>query len=285
MNAFPLALVTALSIAAQSSSADSQTGASRVALATVSDPRNRPIVDVSADDFIIQEAGAAREILSVRPGDYPIVLVLDTGADARTDFPMIRGAASHFIGRIGQRPIAVVTIGGTPQLVASFETQRGELVAKIETLDAATNAPSALLEGIALAARTIRSTGSLFSAIVVLSSASLDGSSSAPDDLIASIVDSGAILHVVANRAVQAAAGGGFRPGAAIRALAEQSRGEFTAIYNAASFQAALDRLADRVAGEMMIEYLVPVGSKPSDVKVGVRIVGARVHGLGVAPR
>jgi hypothetical protein len=35
----------------------------------------------------------------------------------------------------------------------------------------------------------------------------------------------------------------------------------------------------------MMIEYLVPVGSKPSDVKVGVRIVGARVRGLGVAPR
>ena len=31
----------------------------------------------------------------------------------------------------------------------------------------------------------------------------------------------------------------------------------------------------------MMIEYLVPVGSKPIDVKVGVRIPGARVRGLG----
>ena len=136
-----------------------------------------------------------------------------------------------------------------------------------------------------VAARTIKSTGSLFSAIVVLSSASLDGSSSSPDDLIASIVDGGAILHVVANRAMQATAGSGFRPGPAIRALAEQSRGEFTAIYSAASFQAALDRLADRLAAEMMIEYIVPVGSKPNDVKVGVHIAGARVHGLGVAPR
>src|SRR5437773_2743008 len=152
MVALVIALATAISTDAPVAPAQEQTGASRIALATISDPRNRPIVDVSADDFVIQEAGAAREILSVRPGDYPI----------------------------------------------------------------------------------------------------------------ASIVDSGAILHVVANRAVQAAAGGGFRPGAAIRALAEQSRGEFTAIYNAASFQAALDRLADRVAGEMMIEYLVPVGSKPS---------------------
>jgi hypothetical protein len=35
----------------------------------------------------------------------------------------------------------------------------------------------------------------------------------------------------------------------------------------------------------MLIEYLVPVGSKPHDVKVGIRIVGAKVRGLGVAPR
>ena len=46
-----------------------------------------------------------------------------------------------------------------------------------------------------------------------------------------------------------------------------------------------LDRLADRLSTEMMVEYLVPNGSKPVDVRVGVRIPGARVRGLGVAPR
>jgi hypothetical protein len=56
-------------------------------------------------------------------------------------------------------------------------------------------------------------------------------------------------------------------------------------IYSASSYQAALDRLADRLTSEMLIEYLVPVGSKPNDVKVGVRIIGTRVRGLGVAPR
>jgi hypothetical protein len=70
-----------------------------------------------------------------------------------------------------------------------------------------------------------------------------------------------------------------------LRAIAEQTRGEYTTIYSAASYQAALDRLADRLTSELMIEYLVPVGSKPNDVKVGVRLVGARVRGLGVAPK
>ena len=58
----PFALLLALALA----SADSpvtQTGASRVSLAVVTDPRNRPIVDIGADDFVIQEAGAAREVL------------------------------------------------------------------------------------------------------------------------------------------------------------------------------------------------------------------------------
>ena len=35
---------------------------------------------------------------------------------------------------------------------------------------------------------------------------------------------------------------------------------------------------------EMMIST-VPVGSKPNDVKVGIRVIGARVRGLGVAPK
>jgi hypothetical protein len=283
--AFVLALAAAASAPAQSTSTDAQTGASRVALATVSDPRGRALLDVGADDFVIQEAGAAREILSVRPADYPIVLMLDTGIEARADFPTIRKAAAHFIERIGQRPLAIGTLGGTPALVADLEDERETVMAKLAALETDANASSAVLQGAALAAQAIRRTGALFSAIVILSSAPLDASQSPPDAMIASIVDSNAILHVIANGAAQATAGGGFRPGAAIRALAEQSRGEFTTIYSAASFQAALDRLADRLTSELMIEYLVPVGSKPTDVKLGVRLVGARVRGLGVAPK
>jgi hypothetical protein len=119
---------------------------------------------------------------------------------------------------------------------------------------------------------------------VILSATPADASRNPVDEMIASVVDSNAILHVVANRPSQTA-GGSLRSNPALRALAEQSRGEFTVIYSASSYQAALDRLADRLTSEMMIEYLVPVGSKPNDVKVGVRIVGARVRGLGVAPR
>jgi hypothetical protein len=264
--------------------ADSQTGASRIALASVTDPRNRPLVDVSADDFVIQEAGIAREVLSVRPADYPIVVLLDTGGDARADFQLMQKAAAHFIERIGTRPIALGTFGGAPRMLTTFEDERPTVMARLDAIAADESAGSLLLQGTSVGAQTIRATGTLFSCIVILSATQADASAGAPDELIAAIVDSNATLHVIANRPGQTAAGGQ-RSNPRLRALAEQSRGEFTVIYSAASYQAALDRLADRLTSEMMIEYLVPVGSKPDDVKVGVKIVGARVRGLGVAPR
>jgi len=280
-----LHLVLALSaaVAAAAQPPDLQTGASRIALAVVTDTRNQPMMDVSADDFVIQEGGAAREILSVRPADYPIVVLLDNGKDARADFPLIRKAVAHFIERIGPRPLALGTFGNLPKLVTAFEDDRRTVMAKLDELEADTVAGSLLLEGAALAGRTIRSTGTLFSAIVVVSATAADASRDAPEELVAPVVDSGAILHVIANRSV--ASSGGFRLRPALRALTEQTRGEYTAIYSAASYQAALDRLADRLTSELMIEYLVPVGSKPNDVKIGVRVIGARVRGLGVTPR
>ncbi len=277
-----LALVIAVSIGGQAGSADPQTGASRVALAAVTDPRNRPVIDVSADDFVIQEAGTAREILSVRPADYPIVVLIDTGIDARADFKLIQKAVVHFIERIGQRPMAIGTFGNTPKMIATFEDDRQTVMARLAAIAANTTAGSLLLQGAALAGDTIRASGTLFSSIVIVSATAADASRNLPNEMLAPVVESGAILHVIANRSPGAATGGF---GAALRSVAEQTRGEYTVIYSAGSYQAALDRLADRLTSEMMIEYLVPVGSKPNDVKVGVRIVGARVRGLGVAPR
>jgi hypothetical protein len=285
VDVIPLVLVlAAITAVGQSGSAEAQTGASRVALATVVDPRNHPLLDVGADDFIIQEGGTAREILSVRPADYPIVVLLDNGSAARSDFPLMRKAVGHFIDRIGQRPLAIGTFGDPPKLVTSFEDDRSTVMAQLDVIEADMAAGSSLLQGAALAGQMIGSTGSLFSAIVILSATSIDASRNPPAEMIAPVVDSGAILHVIANRGVQAS-GGDIRPSPALRAIAEQTRGEYTTIYSAASYQAALDGLADRLTSELMIEYLVPVGSKPNDVKVGVRLVGARVRGLGVAPR
>jgi hypothetical protein len=260
-----------------------QQGASRVALAAVTDLANRPFVDVGADDFVIQEAGKAREVLSVRPADYPIIVLLDTGDDARGEFELMRKAAAHFIDRVGQRPIALGTLGVKGSVATSFEDEREVLTDTLAALKPQEGAPSLLLQAAGVAGERIKETGALFSAIVIISANPNDASPGTLEETLAPIIDSGAAVHVIANRPGPAAAATVSPP--PIRALAQQTHGEFTTVYSAASYQAALDRLADRMNAEMMIEYLVPVGSKPVDVKVGTRIIGARVRGLGVAPK
>jgi len=265
------------------SSASQQTGASRVALATVIDARNRPRVDLEADDFVVHEGAAAREILSVHVAEYPIVVMIDSGSDAGPDLPMMQKAAAQFIARIGQRPVALGTFGDPPEMLSGFDDERPKLMERLDAMTPGVGRASALLEGAALAARTLRPIGSLFSAIVMLSAGSIDASRDA-ESLVSSIVDAGAILHVVANRTDRMPRGSGDED-TTLRTLIDQTHGQYTTIYSAASYRVALDHIAERLATEIMIEYLVPSGSKATDVKIGVRIPGARVRGFGVAPR
>jgi hypothetical protein len=263
--------------------ADQQTAASRVALAVVTDQANRPLVDVGVDDFVIQEAGATREVLSVRPADYPIIVLLDTGDDPRGEFELMRRAAAQFIDRVGQRPVALGTLGVKGSMVTTFDDERDVLTEKLAALKPQEGAPSLLLQAAGVAGERMKETGALFSAIVILSANPNDASPGTLEETMAPIIDSGAAVHVIANRPGAGAAATSPRP--PIRALAQQTHGEFTTVYAGASYQAALDRLADRMNAEMMIEYIVPVGSKPVDVKLGIRVLGARVRGLGVAPK
>jgi len=280
-----LAVLAATAIFA-TPAAHQQTGASRTALAIVSDSRNRSIVDVGPDDFVIQEGGQAREVLSVRVADYPVVLMLDNGSEGRDDFAMQRKAAQRFLERLGPRPIAVGTLSDPPRMITTFEDERPKTMEGLEALEIAPHAKSVLLQGASVGADAIRSSGALFGALVVLSATPIDGSRGAPDEMIAPLVDSRAVLHVIANRNTQLTGGfGQVRSGQVLRAIADQTRGAYTVIYNPASYQAALDRLAERLTSEMMVEYLVPRDSKPVDVKVGVKVAGAHVRGLGVAPR
>jgi hypothetical protein len=235
---------------------------------------------------VIQEAGQAREVLSVRVADYPVVVMIDNGSDSHDDFAMQRKAVERFIERLGPRPVAVGSLSDPPQMLTTFDDDRQKMMERLEALELNSTARSVLLQGAALGGETIRSAGALFAALVVLSGTPIDVSRGATAELIAPIVDSHAVLHVIANRSAQLSnALGQVRSGQSLRAIAEQTRGAYTVIYSPASYQAALDRLAERLTSEMMVEYLVPPDSKPVDVKVGVRLPGAHVRGLGVAPR
>jgi len=261
------------------------TAGSRTVLATVLDGRNRTIVDVGVDDFVVKEAGQAREVLDVRVADYPVLVLVDTSAAARDDFDTIQSAAARFITRIGQRPVVLGTIGSPAAMLTTFDDDRSVVNARLASLAADPAAESLVFEAVARASQAIKEVGAPFSAIVVISASAVDATRQAAGAVLTPILDSGAIVHVVGRYAANHPDGLAGRNADMLRALASETHGQFTAIYSPASFQIALDRLADRLTTEMLIQYIVPsaaAAAPASDVKVGVRIPGARVLGLGV---
>ena len=281
-----ICIVCALSNTAAAQPPVQPSATTRLVLAQATDPRNRPLVDVGPDDFVVSEAGGTREILSVRIADYPIVVAIDTRNGTKADLPQMIQAARRFIERLGaDRPVVAATLGQSPHAIATFDEPRATMLERLAALEPDMAPPEGavppqIMSGLAAAAGVLQATESLFSAVVMLSAAPGDNApAAAGNDPIAAIVRSDAVVHAIVNQSSGAAGV------AELRRLVAQTRGELTAVYSAASYQAALDRLADRLSSELLIEYISPAGSKATDVKVGIRTPGARVRGLGVAPR
>jgi hypothetical protein len=275
-----LSLFCAAVVATASLTAQTTLGNARTVLAAVVGSQGRPLVDVELDDFVVTEGTQPREVLDVHVADYPLAMVIDDRAEIADTLSVTRSAARRFIERVGERPIAVFALSSLAPLVA-LDAERTAVLDGVTGIAAAGNANAAPpLETIARAAALLQASGAPFSAVVVVAGAPVDASALVRGELLPAIQGSGAAVHVV-----QAQPGGDASTDGEpdlLQVIAGQTRGQFTPIFSTASFGAALDRLADRLAIEMMVQYEVPEGPKAGDVQVGVRIPGARVVGLGV---
>jgi hypothetical protein len=256
-----------------------QQAASRVLLATVASG-GRMIVDLGIDDFVIEQGGSAGEVLDVHVADYPIAVLIDGGAASESEHATILDAAARFVTRVGERPIAAGTLSNQPALFATFDDERDVVLSGIRKV--AQSPATGPLEAIAAAVAAIEKSESPFSAIVIVSSQRIDPASLKSTDDIPSIINSRIPVHVIARR--EAEVPGMAAAADALREVTELTHGQYTTIYSPASYAIALDRLADRMASELMVQFLVPPNvPATSDVKAGVRIPGARVIGLGVS--
>jgi len=256
-----------------------QTAIGRIVLASVVDSRNRPLVAVGPDDFVVTENGQPREVLDVHVADYPVVVVLDdTGAEAER-LTAMKAAVTRFVTRIGERPVALAVLSKPDGFIASFDDERAQVLDRIAALGGG-DAPTLPIAALSNAARSLKELGVPFSAIVVVTARPVGTSAEVPPAVVADILDSGAKIQVVIAR------GANDNPDTArtdlLRVLAAQTRGQYTPIFSPASYAIALERIADRMAAELMIEFVAPAGSAAGDVKVGTRLVGTRVIGLGV---
>jgi hypothetical protein len=264
-----------------------QPDSGRAVLASVTDSRGRTVVDLDPDDFVVTEDGDPCDVISVHVADYPIALLLDDLTGSAADLDEIRRVALRFVTRIGHRQVVVGTLTDTAHLIASTD-DAADLIARIDRIGPGQGAATPFA-ATAAAVRAITIDGPPFSAVVVISAGAFEFNEAAVAGVVTTIVESRTMVHVVAQRPPAAA---GAAPSDVLRELAQQTRGQYTVIYSRASYQAAMDRLADSLSSELIVEYVAPTaagggqlrrsGAGP-DVQIGVKRPGVRVSGLGVA--
>jgi len=262
--------------------AQATVGSARTVLAAVVNSLGRPIVDVGPDDFVVSEGSEPRDILDVHVADYPVALVVDDRLQTNVPLDALRRAAVRFVGRLGERPVTLVRLSDGSRPVVTLDEDRAVLLERLSTLTSADVESTPPLDTISRAAALLKDTGAPFSAVIVIAAGAVDASAPVRGELLPLILESGAAVHVVRMQAMAEGAAPDDPPEDLLRVIADQTKGQFTAIFSPASFDAALDRLADRLAIEMMVQYMVPPGPRAGDVRVGVRIPGSRVIGLGV---
>lgn len=270
--------------------AQSLVGNARTVLAAVVNAQGQPVVDVSLDDFVVSEGSATREVLDVHVADYPLAVVLDDRRSLGGALPAVQAAARRFIQRVGERPIALFRITNAVTPLTTLDDDRAAVLARLDAVTTAGPESAAPLDTIARAAGVLAESGAPFSAVVVIAGGIVDANALVRGELLPRILESGAAVHVVQAQPPEPEPPPDLEPepdqapveSDLLRVIADQSHGQFTAIFSMVSFTAALDRLADRLAIEMMVQYLAPPGPRTGDVRVGVRMPGARVIGLGV---
>src|SRR5688572_32034582 len=89
--------------------------------AGVVDRTGAPLVDLSADDFIVREDGIRREVLRVTPATDPlrIAVLVDTSQAMEPHVGDLRNALKTFFREMqGRHEIALVAFGERPTILA-----------------------------------------------------------------------------------------------------------------------------------------------------------------------
>lgn len=172
-------------------------GTIRQATVHVTDNFNRAIAGLSAVDFELTEGRGSPEVISVRPVEAPVnlVLLLDVSGSIENYVTFIRKAAREFVNTVDKNDrISIVTFRDDVSVLADFTTDKAKLSQSLDSFDAGGSTAYYDALGYALS-ESLRPLKNDRTAVVVLTDGDDNRSFLAFESLIGAIEESGALIY------------------------------------------------------------------------------------------
>jgi von Willebrand factor type A domain len=292
----PILLVVLLVPAA---TVGTQGGVDKSLYVSVLDESGKPVKDMVADDILIREDGADRQVVAVKPASQPlsVAVLVDTAQGNRVTDAYgsaeeyvrdIRNSVGAFAKQLlGQSPNAVVSLmefGQAAITIVPFTSNPVEFDKGINKLVAKPGVGSVLLEALAQANSDLEKQPSPRRAIVSLNlEPANEQSREDPKKIMDGFAKSGAQLWAVS---VQR---GGLKTPTRDMVLpnfTKSSGGQREYIVGISAVEGLLKSYADALTYQYEVVYKRPESNKPAKViQIGTPRQGVKLHASGFAPK
>ncbi len=162
--------------------------------------KQQPVPNLGPEALVVREDGTRREVLRVTRATTPLpmALIVDNSQAVASAIADLRKALATFLTVIeGLGPVALVTVAERPTIVEDYTTTQKSLLDAAGRLFHVPGSGATLLDGIVEISKGLARRESDRAAIIAIATEYTDFSNLQYQDVLASLKDSGASLHVV----------------------------------------------------------------------------------------
>ena len=287
-----LACLLGLALATPTSGVDvwAQAGSrERAIFVSALDDRGNPVEGLGPGDFIIRENGQRREVLRVSRAIDPIdiALLVDNSASSWTAIPSMRNGLKNFVASMADgNQIALVALADRPTILVDYTSSRTRLEAGVGRLFALDGSGMTFLDAVAEVSAGLRRRDTTRAAIVPILTTGVEYSNRHARDVIESMKNAGAALHVVVVGVME-----GVEPADRERAFlldagTRESGGQHVTLLSEMAIEQALQKIARELSSQYKVVYGRPESLIPPDKtdvtsgRTGVTMRGTPMRGI-----